>query len=91
MLKIALEAVANVLQHADATRLDIDVQYGMKQLRMQIEDNGVGLANDVAEATPAGHFGVIGMRERTQAIGGTFTMNSVAAEGTKITVELPLN
>lgn len=91
LLKIALEAAANVLQHADATRLDIDVQYGMKQLRMQIEDNGVGLANDVAEATPAGHFGVIGMRERTQAIGGTFTMNSVAAEGTKITVELPLN
>ena len=91
LLKIALEAVANVLQHADATRLDIEVQYGMKQLRMQIEDNGVGLSSDIAEATPAGHFGVIGMRERTQAIGGTFTMNSIPAEGTKITVELPLN
>ena len=58
---------------------------------MQIEDNGVGLSSDVAEATPEGHFGVIGMRERTQAIGGTFAMNSVPAEGTKITVELPLN
>ena len=86
-----MEAVANVLQHADATRLDIGVQYGMKQLRMQIEDNGVGLANDVAETTPAGHFGVIGMRERTQAIGGTFTMNSVPGAGTKVSVELPLN
>ena len=77
LLKIALEAVVNVLQHADATRLDIDVQYGMKQLRMQVEDNGVGFSSDVAEATPEGHFGVIGMRERTQAIGGTFTMTSV--------------
>lgn len=91
LLKIALEAVANVLQHADATRLDIDVQYQSKQLRMQIEDNGVGLSSDVANATPEGHFGVIGMRERTQAIGGTFTMTSVPAEGTKITVVLPVD
>jgi ligand-binding sensor domain-containing protein/signal transduction histidine kinase len=91
LLKIALEAVANVLQHADATRLDINMQYGIKHLRMQIEDNGVGLSSDMADATPAGHFGLIGMRERTQAIGGTFTMNSAPAEGTKITVELPLN
>jgi ligand-binding sensor domain-containing protein/signal transduction histidine kinase len=91
LLKIALEAVANVLQHADASRLDIKVQYEIKRLRMQIEDNGVGLSSDLADATPAGHFGVIGMRERTQAIGGTFTMNSVPTEGTKITVELPLN
>ena len=78
-----------MLQHADATRLDISVQYGIDQLRMQIEDNGVGLSGGQAEAAP-GHFGVIGMRERTQAIGGTFTMTSVPAEGTKITVVLPL-
>ena len=91
LLKIALEAVANVLQHADATRLDITVHYEIRRLTMQIQDNGIGLSSDIADATPAGHFGVIGMRERTHAIGGTFTMNSVPAEGTKITVELPLN
>lgn len=91
LLKIALEAVANVLQHADATRVEINVHYEVGQLRMQIEDNGVGLAFDVADATPAGHFGLIGMRERTHAIGGTFTMNSVPGAGTKISVELPLN
>ncbi len=91
LLKIALEAVANVLQHAGATQVNITVQYEIKRLRMQIEDNGVGISSDVAEATSAGHFGVIGMRERTQAIGGAFTMSSGPAEGTKITVELPLN
>ena len=91
LLKIALEAVANVLQHAGATHLDIQVQYEIKRLRMQIQDNGVGLSSDMADAIPAGHFGVIGMRERTQAIGGVFTMSSLPAEGTKITVELPLN
>ncbi|HTU51125.1 MAG TPA: two-component regulator propeller domain-containing protein [Acidobacteriaceae bacterium] len=91
LLKIALEAVANVLQHADATRVDINVQYELKRLTMQIEDNGVGISSDAAEATPAGHFGVIGMRERTHAIGGTFTMNSVPGAGTKVSVELPLN
>jgi signal transduction histidine kinase len=91
LLKIALEAVANVLQHAGATHLDIQVQYEIKRLRMRIEDNGVGVSSDLAKATPAGHFGVIGMRERTQAIGGTFTMKSAPAEGTKIAVELPLD
>ena len=80
-----------MLQHADATRLDINMQYGIKHLRMEIEDNGVGLSSDIADTTPAGHFGLIGMRERTQTIGGTFTMNGAPAEGTKITVELPLN
>ncbi|HZC43808.1 MAG TPA: ATP-binding protein, partial [Acidobacteriaceae bacterium] len=86
-----LEAVANVLQHADATRMDIQVRYEIGRLTMQIEDNGVGLSSDMADATPAGHFGVIGMRERTQAIGGTFAMNSVTGAGTKVSVELPLN
>jgi signal transduction histidine kinase len=90
LLKIALEAVANVLQHADATRLEIQVQYEIGRLTMQIEDNGVGLSSDLAEATPAGHFGLIGMRERTQAIGGTFAMSSIPGAGTKISVNLPL-
>jgi signal transduction histidine kinase len=91
LLKIALEAVANVLQHAEATRVDINVRYEIRRLTMQIEDNGVGISSDMADATPAGHFGLIGMRERTQAIGGTFTMNSVSGAGTKVSVELPLN
>jgi ligand-binding sensor domain-containing protein/signal transduction histidine kinase len=91
LLKIALEAVTNVLQHAGATHLDIQVRYEIKRLRMQIEDNGVGVSSGMADATPAGHFGLIGMRERTQAIGGTFTMNSVPGAGTKVVIELLLN
>jgi hypothetical protein len=66
------------------------VQYEIGRLTMQIEDNGVGLSSDLAEATPAGHFGLIGMRERTQAIGGTFAMSSIPGAGTKISVNLPL-
>jgi signal transduction histidine kinase len=91
LIKIALEAVANVLQHAKATRLDIWVQYEIGRLTMQIEDNGIGISSEMADPIPAGHFGLIGMRERTQAIGGTFAMNSLPDAGTKITVELPLN
>ena len=91
LLKIALEAVANVLQHAGATRVDIQVQYEIGCLKMHIEDNGVGLSTDMAASRPEGHFGLIGMRERTQAIGGTFAVNSLPAAGTKISVELPLN
>lgn len=91
LLKIALEAVANVLQHARATRVDIQVQYEIGCLKMHIEDNGVGLSPNMAVSRPEGHFGLIGMRERTQAIGGTFAVDSLPGAGTKISVELPLN
>ena len=90
LLKIALEAVANVLQHAGATRVDIQVQYDAGRLKMQIEDNGVGLSSGVAASRPEGHFGLIGMRERTQTIGGSFTVDSRPGAGARITVELPL-
>ncbi len=90
LLKIALEAVANVLQHAGATRVDIQVQYDVGRLKMQIEDNGVGLSADMPASRPEGHFGLIGMRERTQAIGGSFAVDSRPGAGARITVELPL-
>ncbi len=91
LLKIALEAVANVLQHARATRVDILVHYDIGRLKMQIEDNGVGLTPDMAASRLEGHFGLIGMRERAQAIGGTFAVNGLPGAGTKISIELPLN
>jgi len=90
LLKIALEAVANVLQHAEATRVEIQMQYDVARLHMLIEDNGAGFAAGLATSRPEGHFGLIGMRERAEAIGAVFTLNSIPGAGTRISVEVPV-
>ncbi len=90
ILKIAVEAVANVLHHAKATRIQIQMQYDIARLHMRIEDDGVGFTTNMAASRQEGHFGLIGMRERTEAIGGTFMIDSNPGAGTRISVEVPL-
>lgn len=90
LLKIALEAVANVVQHANATRLDIQMQYEMTRLRMRIVDNGAGFAAGAESSRPEGHFGLIGMRERAQSLQGSFALASRPGAGTRIEVEVPI-
>lgn len=91
LLKIALEAVANVLQHAKATRIDIQMQYEIAQLRMGIADDGTGFAEEMAAYRQEGHFGLIGMRERAAALGASFKVDSSPGTGTRISVELRLD
>ncbi|MGC1784617.1 MAG: two-component regulator propeller domain-containing protein [Acidobacteriaceae bacterium] len=91
LLKIALEAVANVLQHAKATRIEIHLQYETARLHMRITDDGTGFVEDMAASRQEGHFGLIGMRERATAIGGTFRVDSSPGTGSRISVELPLD
>lgn len=90
LLKIAIEAVANVLHHAKATRIQIQMQYDIARVYMRIEDNGVGFITNTDAPRQEGHFGLIGMRERTESIGGSFKVDSSPGAGTRISVEVPL-
>lgn len=90
LLKIALEAVANVLQHAQAAHMEIQMQYHRKRVQMRIQDDGAGFTPDMAPSNREGHFGLVGMRERAEVIGGTFTVDSAPGSGVRICVEVPL-
>jgi signal transduction histidine kinase len=95
-LKIALyrvlqEGLSNAYRHGGgdrvAVRLTTAGAAGARRLRMEIADNGAGF--DPAELSRHGQFGLAGMRDRVEMVGGTFALDSVPGVGTTVTVEVP--
>jgi two-component sensor histidine kinase len=88
LLRIAQEAITNVVRHAQATQVDIRLDYARRRVKMTIADNGRGLAKD-APSSSEGHFGITGMKERAQEIGGSVSITSKEGQGTRVLVEAP--
>lgn len=88
LLRIGQEALTNAVRHGKATHIDVDLHYEDETFRLRVGDDGRGFDADVPPR--AGHFGLVGMRERAQAIGGTLTVRSVVGRGTEIEVIVPL-
>jgi ligand-binding sensor domain-containing protein len=89
VLRIAQEALQNVLRHARATETSVNLHYSDEALLLTIEDNGVGFRMDEA-AQREGHFGMVGMRERAAAIDGTFEVRSEVGGGTKVSLRVAI-
>ncbi len=86
--RIIQESVTNALRYAKATQLDINLTHAKNgDLVLNIKDNGVGMATLNVDQTQ--HFGLLGMRERTQALHGKFYVDSAIGKGTSITVSIP--
>jgi signal transduction histidine kinase len=68
--RIAAEAVRNAFRHARARRIEVEIIYETRQLRVRVRDNGIGIDASVIEEGRPGHFGLAGMRERARRIGG---------------------
>ena len=79
--------MTNALRHAHASRIDVSLQSGTDALALEIADNGQGQA---AQLEARGHYGVPGMRERAQALGGRFAIEQVPDGGVRVRVRLPL-
>jgi signal transduction histidine kinase len=89
ILRIAQEAVTNVVRHAAASKVTVDLTYSPGSLLMRIVDDGCGF--DVAAASSvAGHFGLKGMRERATMIAGRLEVESLTGEGTRVTMNLDI-
>jgi signal transduction histidine kinase len=82
LLRIVDEALANVLRHAGATRLDITLRREADRVRLAIADNGRGIAADRGSG-----MGLSNMRERAEALpGGRFELDASPGEGTRVAV-----
>jgi len=90
LLRIAQEAVANALKHSRATRIWITLHMEARKLYLRIKDNGQGFDQDGAFLALGGHFGLIGMRERAERLGGEMRLASNPGEGTEVEVKVPL-
>jgi signal transduction histidine kinase len=91
LLRIAQEALTNALKHAQASRITVSLNYGPGQVCLRIRDDGVGFDTQSHGSIYGGHFGLLDMSERTEKIGGVFTVESAAGEGTEIAVAVMEN
>jgi signal transduction histidine kinase len=88
--RIAVEALFNVARHAKASNVEITIRFARRQLGVEIRDDGVGIAGDVlALGYRPDHFGLVGMRERAERIGGSFLIESSPGMGCAVTMTLP--
>ena len=90
LLRIAQEAVANALKHAAASRIWIRLSMEARRLCLRVEDNGRGFEQQDAFSTVGGHFGLLGMRERAERLGGALSLHSRPGDGTQVEVTVPL-
>ncbi|MDD5264554.1 MAG: PAS domain S-box protein [Candidatus Bipolaricaulis sp.] len=88
LFRIAQEALTNVVKHAQASAVTVRLREQDGVVRLEIEDDGVGLAADPAGAGDP-HWGLEIMRERAEAVGGRLTINSSSSRGTSVIVEVP--
>lgn len=82
-LMITREAIANVMQHASARSVTVSLDGGSGFLCLRVEDDGVGIAPDARDGVP-GHLGIVGMRERAQAVGGRLSVGTREGGGTVV-------
>ncbi len=87
LLRVVQESLTNVRKHSGATKVKIEMTHRGNRFTICIEDNGKGF--DVTE-TPEGHFGVAIMRERAESVGGSFQVTSIAGQGTRVEVSVPV-
>jgi signal transduction histidine kinase len=81
--------VVNAVKHAEAHCVGVLVAYGARAVRLKVVDNGRGFPVDPDLRSYAGHWGLLGIRERADRVGGTLTIRSAVGVGTTITLLIP--
>jgi signal transduction histidine kinase len=84
--RIAQESLENVAYHANAQTLLVQLAIANEAIHLRVEDDGLGF--DKKQYQKTGHYGLAGMRERAQAVGGELTISSQPGQGTKIQLTL---
>jgi signal transduction histidine kinase len=87
LFRIAQEALTNIRRHARAREVKLGLTVAARELKLTVEDDGVGFA----PGQPDGHHhGLAGMKHRVQMFAGTFSLTSRPGGGTRIRASLPL-
>jgi ligand-binding sensor domain-containing protein len=90
LVKIGREALFNAFRHAQASRIEAEVHFGVFELRVRIRDNGTGIDPAILrEGSAAGHYGLPGMRERCSKISSSLQVWSRPGAGTEIEIRVP--
>jgi signal transduction histidine kinase len=87
-LRVGQEAIHNVKKHAGASHLSVQLEYGPAEIALVVRDDGRGFEMGDGYLPPPGHFGLTGMRERADTIGGTLEVTSELGSGTTVRLQV---
>ena len=88
--RIVREAVRNVYQHAKATHIETELHFGDSDLWIRVRDDGMGVDPKIlAQGQRPGHWGMLGMRERSERFGGSLQVWSEGNAGTEVELRIP--
>ena len=87
--RIVREALTNAFRHAKANKIEVELEYSSKHLRIIVRDDGSGIDSNVLEQGRDGHWGLSGMRERAESIGARLKVWSRAQSGTEVELSIP--
>jgi signal transduction histidine kinase len=87
--RIAREALRNAFTHAQANKIEADITYSPRLLRLRIRDDGKGIDPKLLDAGRDGHWGLRGMRERAEQIGAQLDIWSETGAGTEVELRVP--
>lgn len=91
LYRIFQEALNNIVTHAQASRVKISLQENPAQVNLSIQDNGIGFESPLPVNRENIHrgIGLLGMRERVEALGGSFALETSPGKGTTVQVSIP--
>ena len=87
--RIGREALVNAFLHARPNTVEIEVEYASRYLRVIVRDDGCGIDPQVLDVGRQGHWGLPGMRERSEGIGATLKLRSRIGAGTEVELTVP--
>ena len=89
LYRIFQEALTNIARYAEAKKVEVTLHQVGEFITLEIHDDGVGIKEGAISGMQS--LGLIGMRERTERLGGTFNINGQPGQGTTLRVTLPIN
>ena len=89
LFRICQGCLTNIVSHASATKIQITLTEQAGNLTLEVEDNGKGITQEQIRNPTS--LGIMGMRERTISVGGTFSISGKPGQGTRVKVEVPVD
>jgi len=90
LLRIGQEAVTNAAKHASPKHIEVNLDFERRRIRLSVKDDGVGFVVKDKPQSNKGSFGLVGIRERVELLGGTVQVISAPGKGTELKVEVPV-
>lgn len=87
--RIGREALVNAFSHSRATKVEVEMYYGLREFQFLVRDDGCGIDSQTLQSGREGHWGITGMRERAEANGAKFSIRSSATAGTEVILYVP--